>query len=240
MLFRSQDLIVYVLHPDKRFEVANYKNAFIPSNLEVRDSVRHGFGAFYAELFDETLRRSGGRAVVTEYAWQTTSCDPCPTPPLSPADILTLGGDEVGEGGKADGGESSGYWNPAPWVLTRLHTRYSAATLSDDLIFRAAPAVYGGRADWSGGLGDQGFFFDILPNPNHGNFDLVIAGSAPAVFTIDLSDAAGRLVGTSQYLDFQGGTLRKKMDYESLPAGVYMLRLRTAGRFWGKTIIVKP
>ncbi|MFO0572746.1 MAG: DUF2330 domain-containing protein [Polyangia bacterium] len=151
-----QDLIVYVLHPDKRFEVANYKNAFIPSNLEVRDSVRRSFGAFYAELFDETLRRSGGRAVLTEYAWQTTSCDPCPTPPLSPGDILTLGGDEVGEGGKADGGESSGYWNPAPWVLTRLHTRYSAATLSDDLIFRAAPPVYGGRADWSGGLGDQG------------------------------------------------------------------------------------
>lgn len=97
-----------------------------------------------------------------------------------------------------------------------------------------------GEVSATGDLGDKGFFFDILPNPNHGNFDLVIAGSAPAVFTIDLSDAAGRLVGTSQYLDFQGGTLRKKMDYEPLPAGVYMLRLRTAGHFWGKTIMVKP
>ena len=37
---------------------------------------------FYAELFDETLRRSNNKAVVTEYAWQTTGCDPCPTPPL--------------------------------------------------------------------------------------------------------------------------------------------------------------
>ena len=30
-------------------------------------------------------------------------------------------------------------------VLTRLHTRYDAATLSDDLVFRAADPVVGGR-----------------------------------------------------------------------------------------------
>ena len=32
---------------------------------------------------DATLRRNGGRGVVTEYAWQSSSCDPCPVPPLS-------------------------------------------------------------------------------------------------------------------------------------------------------------
>ena len=33
----------------------------------------------------------------------------------------------------------------SPWVLTRLHTRYSAETLSEDLIFVPARPVRGGR-----------------------------------------------------------------------------------------------
>ncbi len=49
----KQDLIVYVLSPDSRFEVANYPNVFVPTNIEVSDSVRNGFGSFFAELFDE-------------------------------------------------------------------------------------------------------------------------------------------------------------------------------------------
>jgi hypothetical protein len=41
-------------------------------------------------------------------------------------------------------------------VLTRLHTRYDRSTLSEDLIFREAEPVLGGRANWDGTLGDQG------------------------------------------------------------------------------------
>ena len=33
----------------------------------------------------------GRKVVVTEYAWQTTGCDPCPTPPLTDDDLATLG-----------------------------------------------------------------------------------------------------------------------------------------------------
>ena len=91
----KQDLIVYILHPEKRFEVANYPNLFIPTNLEVADKVRTYFGSFYAELFDETLRRNNNKVVVTEYAWQTTSCDPCPTPPLQQNDLYTLGDEQI-------------------------------------------------------------------------------------------------------------------------------------------------
>src|SRR5262249_22442731 len=36
----KQDLVVYVVHPTARFEVANYPNVFIPTNLEVADGVR--------------------------------------------------------------------------------------------------------------------------------------------------------------------------------------------------------
>lgn len=68
---QKQDLLVYILSPDSRYEVANYKNAFIPTNVEVADAVKGNFGSFYGELMDETVRRAGGRAVVTEFAWQT-------------------------------------------------------------------------------------------------------------------------------------------------------------------------
>ena len=157
----KQDLLVYVLHPDKRFEVANYRNIFIPTNIEVSNEVRKDFPGFYAELFDETLRRNNGSGVVTEYSWQTTSCDPCPTPPLGASDLYTLGDDSFAgaapdPSGNAPRSAMPYYGSPPSYVLTRLHTRYDQKTLSDDLIFREAPPVVGGRANGEGGLGDQG------------------------------------------------------------------------------------
>ncbi|MFO0558180.1 MAG: DUF2330 domain-containing protein [Polyangiales bacterium] len=131
----KQDLIVYVLHPTSRFEVANYPNVFIPTNLDVTDSVREGFGSFYTTLFDRTLERMNGRAVVTEYSWATSSCDPCPTPPLQPADLATLGADVIG----------SNMQFANNMTVTRMHTRYNAQSLNADLVFREAGAVVGGR-----------------------------------------------------------------------------------------------
>ena len=163
----KQDLIVYILHPKSRFEVANYKNVFIPSNLEVLDDVRQRFGTFYAELFDRTLAKAGGRAVITEYAWQTSSCDPCPVPPLQASDLFTLGGDVLGTGGGGGplkkirsrgkrrrpskrpmrrGGRGQPFFGSfSSWVLTRMHTRYDQKTLDEDLVFVEAGPVVGGR-----------------------------------------------------------------------------------------------
>jgi len=166
----DQDLLVYVLSPTSRFEVANYKNVFIPTNLEVADEVRKSYGAFYAELFDQTLKQAGGKAVVTEYAWQTTSCDPCPVPPLQPSDLATLGEEgpppaEDPQGGAPvptkkklamPPGPGGFFGDFSPWVLTRMHTRYSKATLSEDLLFREAKPAMGGRANWDGTPADQG------------------------------------------------------------------------------------
>jgi hypothetical protein len=174
----KQDLIVYIIHPESRFEVANYPNAFIPTNLEVADGVRNAFPAFFAELFDATVEKMGRKVVVTEYSWQTTGCDPCPTPPLSTDDLATLGLDVLEGIGVAAPGPAPSiqgttkpgvaaheraraapppYYGPAPsWVLTRLHTRYSKESLSEDLIFREAKPVIGGRANWNGTNGDEG------------------------------------------------------------------------------------
>jgi hypothetical protein len=163
----KQDLIVYVIHPTARFEVANYANTFIPTNLEVADGVRNNFPAFFAELFDATVEKMGRKVVVTEYAWQTTGCDPCPVPPLSPADLATLGLDVLEGIGVAAPPASPNGRRPPPgrpffgggapsWVLTRLHARYSKETLSEDLIFREAKPATGGRANWNGTNGDEG------------------------------------------------------------------------------------
>ncbi|MBE7454766.1 MAG: DUF2330 domain-containing protein [Kofleriaceae bacterium] len=126
----TQDLIVNILAPGQRYEVANFKNVTIPTNLDVTDEVRTRFGEFYAALFDRTLERNPG-AVVTEYAWDASTCDPCPGPNLDWGDFATLGADVV-EGG---GG----------FVLTRLHARYGKDQLGEDLVFRAAPPIVGGR-----------------------------------------------------------------------------------------------
>ena len=129
----KQDLIVHILARNTRYEAANYVNVAIPTNIEVADATRSGFGAFYASLFDRVLARYPG-AVVTEYAWASSSCDPCPTPPLEPAEVTLLGGDVAGLGDQA-----------YDLVLTRLHARYGAETLGEDLVFRAAQPIWGGR-----------------------------------------------------------------------------------------------
>ncbi len=134
----TQDLIVNILAPAKRFEVANYKNVFIPTNLDVGESAKAKFGAFYAALFDRTIEKNPG-AVVTEYAWQATTCDPCPGPALDQRDFATLGADVLT--GAMD--HPTMYGN-GDFVLTRLHARYGR-DMTDDLHFKDAPPVVGGR-----------------------------------------------------------------------------------------------
>jgi MYXO-CTERM domain-containing protein len=135
----KQDLVVNILSPGQRYEVANYKNATIPTNLDVKDDVRKRFGEFYAALFDRTVERNPG-AVITEYAWDAGSCDPCPGPTLDEEDFRVLGADVLG----ASGGDEDGYYE---FVLTRLHARYGKDGAPNDLVFKAAPPIAGGREE---------------------------------------------------------------------------------------------
>ena len=147
----DQDLIVTVLAED-RYEVANYNNAFIPTNLRVKDSAREQFGALYNGLFRRAAG-TDGRTVVTEYAWSSGSCDPCPGPALVSEDVYNLGGDVLS-------------WGPElrP-TLTRLHYRYNPSTLGQDLVFRRASPVVGGR-----GVPDPiGRLLEQVPTANASN-----------------------------------------------------------------------
>jgi hypothetical protein len=141
----AQDLIVHILARGQRYEVANYPNRTIPTNLDVAEAARDQFGGFYAALFDRTLEQMPG-AVITEYAWDAGSCDPCPSPPLEAGELATLGADVIPP--PSDGDPSMNYGGG--FVLTRLHARYDRSSLGDDLIFRAAAPIEGGRERWSG------------------------------------------------------------------------------------------
>ena len=157
----EQDLIVHILAKNQRYEVANYPNVTIPTNIDLVPSAKSEFPYFYVSLFDRTLKANPG-AVVTEYAWQATSCDPCPTSPLSPADLQTLGADVVNSKG-----EVKNRYDPSQgYVLTRLHARYSKASLGEDLVFKAAGPIVGGREFLTDGNAlEQGFRPD-----SHNNF----------------------------------------------------------------------
>jgi hypothetical protein len=140
----KQDLVTVILARNQRYEVANYDNVSVPTNLEVADATRRQFGSFYAALFDRVLDRHP-HAVVTEYSWDASSCDPCPIPPLEDADLATLGADVIPSSDQGSG-----------FVVTRLHARYGKDTLGDDLHFRPAPAIVGGREGMDQGAKPDG------------------------------------------------------------------------------------
>lgn len=169
----TQDLIVNILSRQQRYEVANYPNVTIPTNLEVTNDVRERFGPFYAALFDRTLE-STPKAVVTEYAWDASTCDPCPTPALSMAELATLGADVLPSATAGNDlpvptqpvrrppstSSATPTAQPVPpsrgrrffpgsgFVLTRLHARYTKEAIGEDLVFRTAPPIMGGREMW--------------------------------------------------------------------------------------------
>jgi hypothetical protein len=162
----KQDLIINIISPDKRYEVANYKNVMIPTNFDVKPAVKERFPEFYAALFDKTLEKNPG-AVVTEYAWTSrptppgqqwgvvngVKCDPCPDVIPEDKDMVQLGGDIIG-----------GAVNQGGFVLTRLHARYGKTDMKDDLRFREAKPITGGREVW----GPKGI--EYAANPGSENF----------------------------------------------------------------------
>jgi hypothetical protein len=115
-----QDLIVNVIGR-KRFDVANYPRATMPTNLEIDPAAMGRFPEIHAAVFDAVQAKTPN-AVVTEYAWNVASCDPCPGPVLSDSELDVLGADVVPRKG-------------SDWVITRLHARYTKEQLGPDLVF---------------------------------------------------------------------------------------------------------
>ncbi len=88
---KAHELLIYVLHPESRYQVDNYKNVFPPTNLEVDFKVKERMGDYYAGLYD-MIAQKHPKAFVTEYAWEVKTCgEPCPDAPLKIFELFTLG-----------------------------------------------------------------------------------------------------------------------------------------------------
>lgn len=89
----QQELFVYVLSPDSRYEVSNYPTKFAPTNLTVDFKVKERMGEFYAALHDIYLQKNPG-TFLTEYAYPASACgEPCAAEGLMPHELMSLGGD---------------------------------------------------------------------------------------------------------------------------------------------------
>jgi len=110
-----------------------------------------GHAALSPLRFSKTIE-ANPRAVVTEYAWTAVPnyhCDPCTDADITNPDLLTLGADVIG-GQLAQGN----------FVLARLYARYGKTDMKDDLRFREAAPVTGGREQWS----KQGLEYGATPS----------------------------------------------------------------------------
>ena len=91
-----QDLFLYVLHPSQRYQIGNYRNVTMPTNIVVDPAAAERTGTLYNALYDAELGQAPS-SFVTEYVWPTNGCgQPCPNAPLTLSELMTLGGD-IGE-----------------------------------------------------------------------------------------------------------------------------------------------
>jgi hypothetical protein len=111
----QQELLIYVLHPTQRVEVANYTNVYPPTNVNVDVGVKERLGDFYSGVHDALLAKDP-KGFLVEYAWPTIKhCgEPCPNAPLKIHELLSLGADVV----EADVPEPERNPKPPEWTDT--------------------------------------------------------------------------------------------------------------------------
>jgi hypothetical protein len=89
----SEDLFVYVLHPERRFEAKNFDNVHPPTNLRVDPSGKERIATLFNALTDR-LRQRNAQLVLQEFVWSTAGCgEPCSVGPLELSELMSLGAD---------------------------------------------------------------------------------------------------------------------------------------------------
>jgi hypothetical protein len=134
----AQDLIVYALTRNGRVESSNYQTARVPTGMNIPEYVQGQFGKFYQAAFERAHAAHDRRAILTEYAWNMASCDPCSAEPLSQDELRALGVFWLDDAARTlparqFRGRPVGQ---ASAVLTRLHVRYDQDHFPEDLMFQ--------------------------------------------------------------------------------------------------------
>jgi MYXO-CTERM domain-containing protein len=90
---KEQELIIYAIDPESRYEAKNYPTIFPPTNVELDFSAKERMGEFYNALYDLILAKHP-QSFLSEYAWSAEGCgQPCATEPLMISELLSLGAD---------------------------------------------------------------------------------------------------------------------------------------------------
>ncbi len=115
----DQDLIVYTLSDGGQTHISNYPQVDQETDCMVDLAEWDSLGAFVDDRFSAALASAERPGWVLEYGWTPSSCDPCSGEPLTDDELHELGW--VGETGEA--------------YFSRLHMRYPAADVDQDLVF---------------------------------------------------------------------------------------------------------
>ncbi|MBD2178805.1 DUF2330 domain-containing protein [Pseudanabaena sp. FACHB-1998] len=135
----DQDLLVYILSPKGRSEVANYRTIKVPSDADIPVYVKNEFGDFYKSMFQTSYTKEGRKVAFLEYAWDMSNCDPCSAEPLSQEELRKAGVFWLNSSNPT----GSSRWilpRPSPnngrVFITRLHIRYNRDKFPEDLTFK--------------------------------------------------------------------------------------------------------
>ncbi|MFK7984574.1 MAG: DUF2330 domain-containing protein [Sandaracinaceae bacterium] len=134
----EQELLLYVLSREGRFEMANRENVIAPSGARLRDEYEGGFGAFYQGLMEQVFDAHPG-AAVTEYAGRLGGGR------VRVRDVWWLGLDRY----RTDPNPYSAIsWRDLrQWTVTRIRHRYGT-DLDDDLVLRPTTELRNPDARW--------------------------------------------------------------------------------------------
>jgi hypothetical protein len=146
-----QDLIVYTLTRSGRVEASNYRTVKMPTDVALPVYVRDQaiFKNFYKTMFVRLAKADNYRTVFTEYAWNSSWCDPCAAPPPTDNEIAAAGAGWIA-------GARGARVRDASVIVTRLHLRYTPESFPEDLMLQETAdrdnfqARYVLRHPWSG------------------------------------------------------------------------------------------
>jgi hypothetical protein len=132
----AQDLIVYILSPQGRAEVTNYRTVKIPSNAEVPTFVKSEFNDFYKAMFTNSYDKENRNVAFLEHAWDMGGCDPCSADPLSREELKQAGVFWLDSPQSEPSDQRFAPPMNSRIFLTRLHVRYDRDHFPEDLMFQ--------------------------------------------------------------------------------------------------------
>ena len=135
----DQDLLVYLLSPEGRVELTNYRTVKIPTDIDLPLFVQDEFGQVYPEMFQRRYEQENKKVAFLEHAWDMASCDPCAAEPLTPDELEAAGVTWLPQTDTPGPPVFRPFPGPdRPTVfITRLHVRYSRDKFPEDLMFQS-------------------------------------------------------------------------------------------------------